>query len=67
MPIALTPSHSHLLSLSQTPTVMSRINIPPAIMAEVKEVMASTNEKILQPGSAECGVFVAVVSSLLSI
>jgi len=33
---------------SQNPTTMPRINVPPAMMAEIKEAMASTSEKILQ-------------------
>ena len=37
-----------LLSSFASPAAMSRINVPPAMMAEIKEAMTSTSEEILR-------------------
>ena len=43
--------------LFQNPTVMPKINVPPTMLAEIKEAMMSAGEEILQSRSAECTVF----------
>ena len=47
----------YALPVLQTPTVMPRINVPPATMAGIKEAMTFTSEKILRLRSAHHQAF----------